>query len=164
MDDPFHGEHVTPVTHTVAASPAEVWAVLADGWSYATWVVGASRIRGVDAGWPATGTKVHHSFGVWPLVINDDTTVLSSTPERELVLRARGWPAGEATVRLVLTADGVGTLVAVQEDATAGPGKLVPKPVRQAGALARNKESLHRLGLLAEGRRRDSPDGTSRTA
>ncbi|HST67383.1 MAG TPA: SRPBCC family protein [Mycobacteriales bacterium] len=143
------------MTHTVAASPAEVWSVLADGWVYATWVVGACRIRSVDPGWPAVGTEVHHSFGIWPLVINDDTTVLSATPEQELVLTAQGWPIGEATVRLVLTPEDGGTTLTLQEDATAGPGRLVPKPVRQLGLLPRNKESLRRLGFLAEGRRRE---------
>jgi uncharacterized protein YndB with AHSA1/START domain len=157
VDDPFQDEHVAAVTRTVAASPAEVWSVLADGWLYATWVVGASRIRAVEPGWPAAETKVHDSFGVWPLVINDDTTVISATPQRELVLQARGWPAGEATVRLVLTAEGDHTVVTVQEDATAGPGRLVPKPVRQLGVAARNKESLRRLGFLAEGRRSTAP-------
>jgi hypothetical protein len=28
-------------------------AVLHDGWTYPVWVVGASRMRGVDPGWPA---------------------------------------------------------------------------------------------------------------
>ncbi len=37
-------------------APAEaVWSVLADGWSYANWVVGAARVRDVDPGWPAQG-------------------------------------------------------------------------------------------------------------
>jgi uncharacterized protein YndB with AHSA1/START domain len=157
VSDPFQGQQVATVTHQVAASPAEVWSVLADGWLYATWVVGASRIRAVDPGWPAAGTKVHHSFGIWPLVLDDDTTVLRADPGRELVLRAKGWPAGEATVRLTLTAEGTGTALALQEDATAGPGRLVPKPVRQLGVLPRNKESLRRLGFLAEGRRSTAP-------
>jgi Polyketide cyclase / dehydrase and lipid transport len=155
VDDPFQGRPVAPVTHSVAASPAEVWSVLADGWQYATWVVGACRIRAVDPGWPAQGAKVHHSFGIWPLVVNDDTTVVSVAPGAELVLRAKGWPAGEATVRLVLTPQGAGTTLTIQEDATAGPGRLVPRPLRQLGLLPRNKESLRRLGFLAEGRRRD---------
>jgi carbon monoxide dehydrogenase subunit G len=163
VNDPFHGEHVASVTHRVAASPAEVWSVLADGWQYATWVVGACRIRSVEPDWPAPGTKVHHSFGIWPLVINDDTTVVSATPEQELVLNAKGWPAGEATVRLVLTPDGTGTVLTVQEDATAGPGRLLPKPLRQLGVLPRNRESLRRLGFLAEGRRHEPTDGTART-
>lgn len=157
MSDPFQGRQVAEVTHRVAASPPEVWAVLADGWLYATWVVGASRIRGVEPGWPAVGSKVHHSFGIWPLVLDDDTTVLSADPGRELVLRAKGWPVGEATVRLTLTPEGTGTLLALQEDATAGPGRLVPKPVRQLGVLPRNKESLRRLGFLAEGRGSAAP-------
>jgi Polyketide cyclase / dehydrase and lipid transport len=153
VDDPFQDEHVASVTRAVAASPADVWSVLADGWLYATWVVGASRIRAVDPGWPATGTSVHHSFGVWPLVINDDTAVLGAEPERELVLRAKGWPLGEAIVRLTLTPRGPDTVLTLQEDATAGPGRLVPRPVRQLGVAPRNKESLRRLGFLAEGRR-----------
>ncbi len=157
MDDPLQDEHVGSVTRLVAASPADVWSVLADGWLYATWVVGASRIRAVDPGWPAAGTSVHHSFGVWPLVINDDTAVLTAEPERELVLKAKGWPLGEATVRLTLTPQGADTVLTLQEDATAGPGRLVPRPVRQLGVLPRNKESLRRLGFLAEGRRSTAP-------
>ena len=164
MEDPFRGEHVASVTHRVAASPSDVWSVLADGWLYATWVVGASRIRAVEPGWPAAGTAVHHSFGVWPLVINDDTTVVSADPGRELVLRAQGWPLGAATVRVVLTADGPDTVVEIQEDATAGPGRMVPRPVRQLGVVPRNKEALRRLGFLAEGRRKERSGDTSRTA
>ena len=33
----------------------QVWDVLGDGWLYPLWVVGASRIRDVDDGWPAEG-------------------------------------------------------------------------------------------------------------
>ena len=51
------------------SSPEQVFAVLQDGWTYPGWVVGATRMREVDEGWPAPGTKLHHSFGVWPLVI-----------------------------------------------------------------------------------------------
>ena len=45
-------------------SPEQVFAVLNDGWTYPVWGVGASRRRDVDPGWPAPGTKLHHSFGV----------------------------------------------------------------------------------------------------
>jgi hypothetical protein len=34
-------------------SPEQVFAVLHDGWTYPVWVVGASRMRDVDPGWPA---------------------------------------------------------------------------------------------------------------
>ena len=36
------------------------------GWSFATWVVGACRIRSVDPGWPSAGTGIEHSVGAWP--------------------------------------------------------------------------------------------------
>jgi hypothetical protein len=38
-------------------SPGQVFAVLRDGWTYPVWVVGASRMRDVDDGWPAPGTR-----------------------------------------------------------------------------------------------------------
>jgi len=59
------------VTRDLQCSPAAVLAVLADGWTYATWVVGTSRIRAVESSWPEPGARVLHSFGVWPAVIDD---------------------------------------------------------------------------------------------
>ncbi|WP_367651795.1 SRPBCC family protein [Curtobacterium sp. MCPF17_052] len=78
----------------IHCTPEEVFDVLRDGWLYPTWVVGASRMRGEDPGWPAVGTKLHHSFGVWPLVINDTTSVLEYDEPRRMVIQARGWPVG----------------------------------------------------------------------
>ena len=100
------GKGVITVTREFNAPAQAVWDVLADGWFYATWVVGASRVRGVDEGWPAEGTRIHHSFGVWPAVVSDTTHVLRSVPPTELVLRAKGWPAGEAEVVITVTPAG----------------------------------------------------------
>jgi Polyketide cyclase / dehydrase and lipid transport len=133
-------------------SPEQVFAVLHDGWTYPVWVVGASRIRDVDHSWPAPGTKLHHSFGVWPLVIDDNTEVLEIQPGQRLVLEARGWPVGKARVDITVKADGHGSLVSIDEDVTAGPAKLVPEPIRVAGIDVRNRETLRRLAYLAEGR------------
>ena len=88
------------ITRRVHAPAAVVWSVLADGWLYANWVVGASRIRDVEPDWPGPGSRLHHSFGVWPALIDDHTQVLTADPGRTLVLKARGWPAGEAHVRI----------------------------------------------------------------
>ncbi len=144
---------VVTVTHDVHAPPQAVWDVLADGWSYATWVVGASRVRDVDRGWPSEGGRIHHSFGLWPALINDTTHVLSSQEPSELVLKARGWPAGEARVVISITPRSQdGCTVQIEEDATAGPGTLVPQPVRQMAIAPRNVEALRRLAYLAEGR------------
>jgi Polyketide cyclase / dehydrase and lipid transport len=136
--------------------PAEsVVAILRDGWSYAAWVVGASRIRSVDPSWPAAGSTIHHSAGAWPLVINDKTVSRRWDGVSRLELQAHGWPLGEARIRIevVPDADGDGECtVRMTEDAVKGPGTLVPKPLRTLLLVPRNTETLHRLALLAEGR------------
>ena len=143
---------MSEISRAFSCTPQQVFDVLEDGWLYATWVVGASRIRDVDAGWPAVGTKIHHSAGVWPVLINDISVAKEYDPPHNLLLQAKGWPAGEAHVRLTVTPSPGGCRVTIREDATAGPGKLVPPPVRTALLGWRNRESLTRLQLLAEGR------------
>jgi uncharacterized protein YndB with AHSA1/START domain len=140
------------VQRRVNCSPEQVFAVLSDGWTYPMWVVGASRMRDVDEGWPGPGTKLHHSFGVWPLLIDDSTEVLNIEPYKRLVLEASGWPIGKARVEITVEPNGDGSLVSIVEDATGGPARLVPEPVRQATIDFRNRETLRRLGYIAEGR------------
>ncbi|MFL6080974.1 MAG: SDR family NAD(P)-dependent oxidoreductase [Ornithinibacter sp.] len=143
------------VARSVAAPAEAVWAVLADGWFYATWVVGASRVRAVDDQWPQPGSRLHHSFGPWPAVISDATVVEEAQEPHHLVLNAKGWPMGEARVSIDIVPDGPGSCtVSLAEDAITGPGKVVPMPVRQAMILPRNREALRRLAYIAEGRHR----------
>ncbi|MGX9900097.1 SRPBCC family protein [Arthrobacter sp. SA17] len=82
--------HMVTVSKTFLASANDVWNVIADGWLYSGWVVGASRIRDVDALWPAEGAVLHHSVGAWPLLINDKTHVTASNPGKSIELIARG--------------------------------------------------------------------------
>lgn len=133
-------------------SGEQIFAVLGDGWIYPVWVVGASRMRDVEDGWPAPGAKLHHSFGVWPLVIDDTTEVLELEPNRRLVLEARGWPVGKARVDITVQPDGDGSLVSIEEDVTDGPARLIPQPMRLPAIELRNREALRRLAYLAEGR------------
>ncbi len=150
------------LSRAIAAPAASVWAVLADGWSYANWVVGTARIRAVDPAWPASGAKVHHSFGLWPALIQDFTRVQECQPERELVLVARGWPAGEARVHLSIRPTGENSCeVTITEDAVSGPAKFIPAPVRHLLLTPRNRETLHRLALLAEGHYREQSAATA---
>lgn len=139
-------------TGTASCSPEAVFAVLADGWLYPAWVVGASRIRDVEASWPAEGAKIHHSFGVWPLLINDSTSILEWDPPRRAVLKARGWPMGSAKVVLDVEPTPAGCRMTLREDAIEGPGTLIPKAARDAMIHLRNVETLRRLSYLAEGR------------
>ena len=133
-------------------APADVFAVLADGWLYPSWVVGASRMRDVDERWPAAGSELHHSFGVWPALIDDKTVVEECDPPRRIVMRARGWPIGEARVTIDVKPRGDRCVVRIQEEAVAGPGRFVPEPLLDVMLHWRNSETLHRLAYLAEGR------------
>lgn len=136
----------------ISATPEQVFGVLADGWLYPTWVVGASRMRAVDATWPAPQSRLHHSAGVWPLLLNDETTVLEWRPPHRAVLEAKGWPLGTATVELEVTPEDDGCRVRITENPSRGPGVLVPKPVSDALIKVRNTETLRRLAYLTEGR------------
>jgi uncharacterized protein YndB with AHSA1/START domain len=140
------------VEQEVEATPDEVWAVLADGWLYPLWVVGATRMREVEDAWPAEGARIHHSVGVWPLVIDDHTEVLEADEGRRLRLQARAWPGGEAEVILHLEPRGDGTVVTIEEDLVAGPARLMPTPARSLLLKIRNRETLRRLAWLAERR------------
>jgi hypothetical protein len=139
-------------TRELETVPDKVWEVLSDGWLYPVWVVGATRMRDVESTWPQVGARLHHSFGVWPAVVNDNTEVLESEPGRYLKLRARGWPIGEAEVAITLTAIGAHTLVQIDEKAVSGPGALVPGPLEAVLIKWRNMETLRRLALVAENR------------
>ncbi len=150
---------VAAVERHADAPPEAVWAVLADGWLYSTWVVGATRIRDVDGTWPAVDSRIHHSFGLWPAVIDDTTHVLECEVERLLALAARGWPVGEAEVRIRLTPAGDGTKLTIEEAVTGGLGRLLPTWLEQLAVRPRNSEALRRLCMLAEGRYRHQHDG-----
>ena len=140
------------VKRTVSAPPEAVWRVLADGWLYPLWVVGASRMRQVEDDWPHVGSKIHHSVGTWPAVIDDDTEVVECLPGTKLVLRARAWPTGEAHVSIQIETHSAGSTVTMDEDVARGPARLVPQVVRTPMLMWRNTESLRRLAWLAERR------------
>jgi uncharacterized protein YndB with AHSA1/START domain len=134
------------------ATPETVWEVLADGWLYPLWVVGASRMREVDAEWPAVGAQLHHSVGSWPMLIDDTTEVLEVQPGSLLKLKARAWPTGVAGVTLRLREVGGETEVVMEEDAIEGPARVMPKPMRDPLLSWRNVEALRRLAYLCERR------------
>ncbi|MGW0249755.1 SRPBCC family protein [Nocardia goodfellowii] len=141
------------VRFVVNAPVKQVFDVLADGWLYANWVVGASHIRDVDSDWPQVGSRIHHSVGPWPLTIDDTTEVVAVDPPRLLELKARAWPAGTASIRLELTGDEA-TEIRMTEEVSGGPGRLLPSPLQGLLLTPRNTESLSRLADLAVGRSR----------
>ena len=136
----------------MACSPHDVFDVLADGWLFPTWVVGSSRMRSVDESWPQPGAKLHHSFGVWPVLLNDETVVREWDPPRRAVISPKGWPVGEALVTIDVKPRGEGCVVRIQEKAEKGPATLIPSFVMDLYLHWRNVETLRRLAFIAEGR------------
>jgi uncharacterized protein YndB with AHSA1/START domain len=142
---------VARLTRDIAASRERVWEVLTNGWTYSGWVVGNSRIRAVDSNWPAPGTRILHSIGTWPAVINDETVVHSCVPGEELVLLAKVRPAATARITLRLNdLPGGQCRVAMTEVAASRPLRWVPDSVQLLGVAPRNRECTWRLAMIAE--------------
>ena len=133
----------------IPAAPDRVFAVLSDGWAYASWVVGASHIRDVDEGFPTPGTRIHHSVGGWPAMVKDVSEVLEAEPNRKLVLKVKVWPLFAGIVKVELEPQGDGTLATMSEEFVDGPGKFLPEPLIGPLLNARNRESLARLSARA---------------
>lgn len=144
------------VKRDIDAPCHRVWEVLADGWTYSQWVVGNSRMRAVDENWPAAGTTIKHSIGVWPLVVDDETVSVECVPERELVLLAKIGPAGAARITVRLTDVGDGCRVEMSEVPERGPMNLIPDRLAAVAVDVRSHECLWRLDNLA--RQRDSSE------
>ncbi|TCB95988.1 SRPBCC family protein [Micromonospora zingiberis] len=145
------------VQRVIEAPVQQVWAVLADGWTYSDWVVGTAHMRNVDDGWPAIGTRLHHRAGPWPFSLEDSSLVLECEPERKLVLRVKLWPAGEAVVVFSLEPVGAdATRVLLGEDFAAGPLRWVRNKLNDLVLHLRNEETLNRLSDIA--RRQKTPD------
>lgn len=139
------------VTHRTSAPPEAVWDVLANGWRYADWVVGAKKIRAVDPEWPAVGSRFHHQVGVGPIDVKDCSVSEAVDEGHAISLRVKAFPAGAARVRIILNQreDG-GTEIKMEEHPIEGFARRWDNPVQGAALWVRNKEALRRLGRLAE--------------
>src|SRR5215213_2858622 len=133
--------------------PEAVWDALADPGNYGYWVVGSKLIRDAEPGWPAPGTKFHHTIGFGPLKVSDHTVALESEPPRLLKLRAKGRPLMTATVTLELVPWQTGTLVRISERPDGVFAVLALNPLVHFATKLRNAESLMRLEELALRRR-----------
>jgi hypothetical protein len=137
---------VSTTRRRIPQPPAAVYELLADGWRYADWVVGAKRIRAVDPTWPKPGSQFHHTLGMGPLTLRDATEMVAYDPGGPVVLKARGWPAGAA--RVTITAEPLpdgGSEVTMDEEPIEGPAVRLRNPGLDALLHLRNVESLRRL-------------------
>jgi uncharacterized protein YndB with AHSA1/START domain len=138
-------------SHHSTAPPAAVFAVLADGERYADWVVGAKKIRSVDAHWPTPGAELRHEVGIGPIDIKDRSTVQAVEPGRSITLKVRARPAGIARVHISLVpAEDGGTEIHMDEVPVEGIAKTIDNPLQRLLLRRRNVEALRRLAHIAE--------------
>jgi hypothetical protein len=137
--------------------PAAIFSVLRDGWSYARWVVGTSKIRAVDDGWPQPGARLHFRLGRGPLSKDDETRSMRLVDGSELELEAVGRPLGTARVDFRVDAVRDGSLVTIIEHPTKGPLATLHNPGLELLVYLRNVETLRRLEREVSRRVRSHP-------
>lgn len=137
---------------TLDCTPEQVFSVLEDPWVYPTWVVGASRLRAADPTYPRKGSRLHHSIGVWPFVLDDETVVDTWDAPRRMVLEAKTRPFGRERVIIDVKPRGTGCVVRMEEYPIGGPARLIPRPIADLILHIRNVETLRRLEYVAKGR------------
>ena len=141
-----------PVQRHIHATPERVWAELSKPPTYEHWVVGSRTIESWDPAFPAPGTRFNHTQGKAPLVIRDETNVVSADPPRRIELIAKARPLLVARVILELRPAGDGTEVTMEERPESGlMAPLIRLPPGRKLTQARNKEALRRLAEHAEG-------------
>jgi Polyketide cyclase / dehydrase and lipid transport. len=138
-------------TRRFACTPEEVFRALADPWVFPTWVVGASRLRGADGHFPEPGSRLHHSIGVWPFVLNDETAVEEWDPPRRFVIEAKTRPVGTERVVMEVRLHGSGCVVRMEERAITGIASRIPAVIADPILWIRNREALRRLEWVARG-------------
>ena len=140
---------MAPNERYMAVPPQAVWDALADPAGYGYWVVGSKIIRDAEPEWPSPGSKFHHTIGVGPLTLSDHTVSLEAAAPRLLKLRAKGRPAGTATVTMELEPHAGGTVVRMTENPDGVYAALALNPLVHVATKLRNAESLMRLEELA---------------
>jgi uncharacterized protein YndB with AHSA1/START domain len=144
----------------IETTPEQVFAVLADGWTYSDWVVGSAHIRDVDIDFPRPGTRLRHKVGPWPLSVHDESVVLECEAPYLLLLKVKLWPLGAGKAKFVLTPVGdSATRVTMIEQFVEGPLRATRNKINDLVLHGRNMESLRRLADLAQ--RRVAQGGTT---
>ena len=143
------------VTTILPAPPDEAFRLLEDPASFEDLVAGARRIRRFDPRWPEPGTLIHHTVGIPPVLVRDQTGVVEIERPRRLLLDAHLWPFGTLTVEFVLEPHPEGTRLAVRETPQRGPLSWPGvNRVTEVGVMLRNKEICRRYRRLVEARQR----------
>jgi uncharacterized protein YndB with AHSA1/START domain len=137
-------------TRRMSVARDKVWQTLSRGTEYATFVVGTSTIRDVDAHWPDVGARLHYRVGRGPFRHDGHTEVKSVDPGHRLELEAHAWPLGSVHIAFTLHDDGDGTTVELVEHPARGTAATLHNPIGDVILKLRNVETLRRLERLAQ--------------
>jgi hypothetical protein len=105
----------------------------------------------VDPDWPSPGSRIDHSLGLWPLLLQDHTQAVQFDPDGLLVLHAHIHVLGQMQIRLEVNPAPEGCRVRFYERSMHGPVCAL-RPLEPVLLAARNRESLLRLSAIARGR------------
>jgi uncharacterized protein YndB with AHSA1/START domain len=150
-------EQMSKNSISVSAAPEAVFEVLDDAYAYPRWVVGARRVRRVDATWPAVGSRFHHAIGTAAGELHDSSKVLDRVPPERIVLEVRFRPTGVAKVEIdVQRDDDNNSIVTLSESPTSGPVSHLPAFITDPLLFVRNALALQRLRHEIESRDREA--------
>jgi uncharacterized protein YndB with AHSA1/START domain len=135
----------------IPASPAAVWDVLADPYSYSDWVVGTRDISSADLSWPAVSSVLRYQAGIGPLRFEGHSIVRDVNPPCHLELEA---DAGLMAARVSMSVKpwGDGALAIVEEHWIRGPSVLLDNPLIDLALNIRNRWMVRNLASVVERR------------
>jgi uncharacterized protein YndB with AHSA1/START domain len=142
----------------IKCPPDRVWQVLADGSSYARWVVGTQEILDIDPAWPDVGAALRFQVGLGPLHFQDSCAVRICEPGRRLELEAKAEPFGTARIAFTLIPWSEHTLVLLDEHPLLGVGARLQGPPSELALHLRNRRILGNLAREALKRDEDAAD------
>ena len=134
-------------------SVTTAFCALADPETYPQWLIGANRIRDVDATWPKRGSRFHHVVGAGPLKLADYTEVVDIETDTLLQLRVRARPFIAAVVTFRVIGSDHSCVVTMEEEPAVRTIGNIVRPVMDPMIHLRNHRSLRRLAALLEANR-----------
>ncbi|WP_394428305.1 SRPBCC family protein [Streptomyces sp. SGAir0957] len=134
----------------IKATPAAVWAVLADGTKYADWVVGTASSEPVRGQWPEVGASLRYEVQLGPVHLTNETVVRYCEEGALLELEAKAGPLGTARISLQLRPWGEDCLVMVDEHPLAGAAGALHNFGVEAVIQLRHRAMLARLAQVCE--------------
>lgn len=130
-----------------------VFDVLVDPHAYSKWVVGAYKVRDVDADWPAQGSCFYHQLARSSGGVKDKTTIAEIDPPRLIALKAYARPVGAVDVKVRVEPVESGSLIVVDESPAEDSKLRKIRPLVEVFIYLRNIEALRRLARIAAERK-----------